>query len=175
MDKDERRNLYDKGLFDREIAAKLDVTRNVIWQWREQRGLVANRWLQLGFKVEHIKKHRVGRYKEPKTIETNHEILTIIKNSRDKKSLESNISEPNSKNKEAWFLRRQKIISLYHKNKHLSWDELTALYNDNNKEQEVSLYRFREIIGRHLMRVCRAQKECAYKALLPEYEVYEEG
>lgn len=40
FDEDVARQLYEQGLVDREIAQRLDVTKNAIWKWRNRNNLI---------------------------------------------------------------------------------------------------------------------------------------
>lgn len=41
FDEDVARQLYEQGLVDREIAQRLDVTKNAIWKWRNRNNLIS--------------------------------------------------------------------------------------------------------------------------------------
>ena len=55
------------------------------------------------------------------------------------------------------------IVNDYLKDKDQTWSQLAEKHNI--KESEIKV-----IIGQHLMRVCRADDECPFKPLLPEYK-----
>lgn len=172
----ERRALYEQGLSDGEIAKRLGFTRATINAWRRNQGLpnVFGR------------NRRIPRNKEEVKIIvdfilkglTNSEIT--LKTSRSNTFIGKIRKEhgfPPSPGKKDNFREYQerkygefnrKVINLYHKHPEWNWYELSKAVDLEPTRK--NLGKIKTIVGRHLMRVCRSQEKCAYKALLPEYE-----
>jgi len=82
------------------------------------------------------------------------------KNSR--RSLEIGKKISDSKRGANYLERRARVISDYLQDKNLTWDYLAQRHGFTEVEVKV-------MIGEHLMAVCRADEECPWKPLLPEY------
>ena len=82
------------------------------------------------------------------------------KNSR--RSLEIGKKISDTKRGTDYLERRARVIGEYLQDKDLTWAQLAERYGF--KEDEVKI-----MIGEHLMAACRAEEDCPFKPLLPEY------
>lgn len=165
--------LYNQGLSDHKIAQHVGFHHSTISRWREKNKLKPNFSFPWRLSIEeHEKRLKLynGGLSDREIGDAVNVSGAAIFQWRQRHELEDNRQLP--------FIYRgghrihpiqQKIIRTYHKNKDLSWGEITRICLG-----EAGLHRedyIKTVIGNHLMRVCRSQEKCAYKALLPEYDI----
>ena len=153
----QRRKLYAEGLSDKEIAQKLEVSRNAICQWRKVRKL-PNNYLRKPFSKEENECRR-KLYDEGFSDYAIGQKLGVLHSTiydwRKRNRLPTHFKWHGTINEE----RNRQILRFYKCGKQT--DEIATILGLDYKVVST-------VIGFHLMKLCRKEPTCPYKALLPE-------
>jgi len=171
--KQEILDLYSDGFNNTEIAEKLNVHKTSIGSALKRHGLTSNHGERLTKDIENSirKMHADGAYdteisKALKISQPN------VRKWRIKFGLPSNyVIVRNGKSYERgeytygyMIPLRQKVINTYTQRKDMSFEDIAVLCNVTKKQVST-------IVGEHLAKACRAEEDCAFKALLPEFDI----